>query len=162
MRKRLKWKGNACLGRKHWAKECKTFSKCPLCSKKHDILMCPELHNNQCRKETGPGNLDVHVRDVKMNFSERSTVYLGTFRVKQWKSNAPGQSFIGFRCTKIVYYKQCCNKIRIVSSWRRKIEPHIIRRCVHWSKISKILHRYLFKYYWSLNEPQPLRIRRNM
>jgi len=44
-------------------------------------LLCPELPNNQCREETGPGNRDDHVRDVKMNFSERSTVYLGTFRV---------------------------------------------------------------------------------
>jgi len=77
-----KEKRMSCLLRKKSAgKRVQNILKMSTVLQKHEILLCPELPNNQCREETGPGNRDDHVRDVKMNFSECSIVYLGTFRV---------------------------------------------------------------------------------
>ena len=70
----------SCLKRNHWAKSCKAFIRCPICSHKHEVLMCPELPKHQSEKTSGAKSDHKEVQNVVANFAGSTTVYLGTFR----------------------------------------------------------------------------------
>jgi len=72
----------ACLKRNHWVKSCKKFVKCPLCDKKHEILMCPELpkHKNKEKTTSEVRPTKDETQQSAAYFAGSSIVYLGTFR----------------------------------------------------------------------------------
>ena len=71
-----------CLKRGHRINKCYVQVKCNWCSKKHVLLMCPELGRKECAAEV-KNDSSANVKDCALaNFMRDPEVYLQTLRVK--------------------------------------------------------------------------------
>lgn len=62
-----------CLKVGHYAKICKSFTKCIHCAKRHNIIMCPDLGTKKCDK--------VSVSNPKVLCNKNNTTYLQTMLI---------------------------------------------------------------------------------
>jgi hypothetical protein len=135
----------ACLKPGHQSRQCKVPVRCPLCKKKHAVVMCQELSQN---KKQAVGTKETEAASTSASFMGTnicsSDVLLQTLLVRLW-SEDEGKSKVvrlvfdnGAQLTSV-------KKKTAVGLGYRSIGEKVVRRCLFGGKVTDAVRHNLYK-----------------